>query len=137
MQENADLNKRTDRSQDQDNNQTTAHVLLSGMRVNQETLVEKIHLDWKKRQTKEGYVSNKVHQCQKLSHELNQVNKHHDAETNLNQTSAVPAIHLSQAINIDEDPETETESALYMTPYSKLKLKLDEERKQKQETWVN
>ncbi|KAL2365576.1 hypothetical protein RJZ56_001508 [Blastomyces dermatitidis] len=101
--------KRTNRSQDQDNDQTTAHVLLSRMRLNQETLVEKLHSDWEKQQNKERYVPDKARQRRKISHEPNQVNKHHDAETNLNQTSAVPP-HLSQAIDIDKESE---ESALY------------------------
>ncbi|EEQ90357.2 uncharacterized protein BDCG_05477 [Blastomyces dermatitidis ER-3] len=160
IQENAEPNKRTDRSQDQDDDQITAHDLLNKIRG--------------KSQTKEGYVQRAVRQrlrlyccgceedvsgggeCQQCghtsclvclherrlrrersvdrSHEPNQANRRHDAQTN-NQTRAVPAT-LSQAIKIDEDPETETDSVLYMLPYSKLKRKLREQQ-QKQQTWVN
>ncbi|OJD26414.1 hypothetical protein ACJ73_02205 [Blastomyces percursus] len=162
MRENAEPNKRTDRSQYQDDDQITAHLLKEIRR---------------KSQKKEGYVQKTVrrrlrlyccgceedvtgggdcrrcgHSCTSCpvclherrlrrersvdpSHEPNQANKHHDAQTN-NQTRAVPATHLSQAIEIDEDPETETDSVLYMLPLSKLKRKL-REKQQKQQTWVN
>ncbi|KKZ68267.1 hypothetical protein EMCG_06055 [[Emmonsia] crescens] len=53
-------------------------------------------------------------------YKLNQVNKYHDVKTNLNQTSTVLTTHLSQAIKIDENLDTEVESALY----DKLKKKL-------------
>ncbi|EER41751.1 conserved hypothetical protein [Histoplasma capsulatum H143] len=162
MRENTKPNKRTDRSQDRDD-QTTAHVLLNEIRG--------------KRQIKEGYVPNNIRQrlrlyccgcekdisgggkCQLCGHACtscpvclherskersvnrspkpNQTNTHHDAETNLNQTSTVPAIHLSQGIDIDVNPETATESALYMLPYSSLKRRLERGGQQKRETWVN
>ncbi|OJD24650.1 hypothetical protein ACJ73_03986 [Blastomyces percursus] len=145
--QNAEPNKRTNRSQDQDDDQIATHDLLNEIRG----------------KSKEGYVQKAVRQRLRLyccgceadvsgggecrqcghtscpvclnerilrrersvdpSHKPNQVNKHHDAQTN-NQTRAVPATDLSQAIKIDEDPETETDSVLYMLPYSKLKQKL-------------
>ncbi|KAL2386179.1 hypothetical protein RJZ90_000802 [Blastomyces dermatitidis] len=151
MQENAEPNKRTDRSQNHDDDQATAHDLLEEIR--------------RRSQKKEGYVEKPVRQRLRLyccgceedvsgggecrrcghtscpvclnerilrrersvdpSHKPNQANKRHDAQTN-NQTRAVPATDLSQAIKIDEDPETETDSVLYMLPYSKLKRKLRE-----------
>ncbi|EDN05098.1 predicted protein [Histoplasma mississippiense (nom. inval.)] len=43
---------------------------------------------------------------------------------------------LSQAIEINENPETETDSVLEMLPYSKLKQKWREQQ-QKRQTWVN
>ncbi|KAL2372858.1 hypothetical protein RJZ57_002687 [Blastomyces gilchristii] len=94
------------------------------MRLNQETLVEKLHSDWEKQQNKERYVPDKARQRRKISHEPNQVNKHHDAETNLNQTSAVPP-HLSQAIDIDKESE---ESALCMLSLSSLMEKLKKQK---------
>ncbi|EDN08213.1 predicted protein [Histoplasma mississippiense (nom. inval.)] len=161
MRENAEPNKRTDRSQDQNDDQITAHDLLNKIRG--------------KSQTRQGYVRKAVRRRLRLfccrceedvsgggecrqcghtscpeclhertlrrersvdrSHEPNQANRRHDAQTN-NQTSAVPATHLSQAIEIDEDPETETASVLYMLPYPELALKLERER-EKRETWVN
>ncbi|EDN06081.1 predicted protein [Histoplasma mississippiense (nom. inval.)] len=117
IRENAEPNKRTDRSQDQDDDQIRAH-LLNEIRG--------------KSQTKEGYVEKKVRQRLKLY--CCGSNRRHDAQTN-NQTRAVPAT-LSQAIKIDEDPETETDSVLYMLPHSKLKRKLREQQ-QKRQTWVN
>ncbi|PGG98889.1 hypothetical protein GX51_06536 [Blastomyces parvus] len=109
-------------------------VLLSRMRLNQETLVEKLHSDWEKPQNKERYVPDKARQHQKISHKPNQANKHHDDETNLNQTSAVPP-HLSQAINIDKESE---ESALCMLSLSSLMEKLKKQKgEQKQKTQVH
>ncbi|KAL2366224.1 hypothetical protein RJZ56_000872 [Blastomyces dermatitidis] len=139
MQENAEPNKRTDRSQNHDDDQATAHDLLEEIR--------------RRSQKKEGYVEKPVRQRLRLyccgceedvsgggecrrcghtscpvclnerilrrersvdpSHKPNQANKRHDAQTN-NQTRAVPATDLSQAIKIDEDPETETDSVLYI-----------------------
>ncbi|OJD11049.1 hypothetical protein AJ78_08099 [Emergomyces pasteurianus Ep9510] len=163
MRENAEPNKRTDRSQNHDDDQATAHDLLEEIR--------------RRSQKKEGYVEKPVRQrlrlyccgcegdvgggreCRRcghsciscpvclherrlrrersvdLPHEPNQANKHHDAQTN-NQTRAVPATDLSQAIKIDEDQETKTDSVLHMLPYSKLKWKL-REKQQNRQTWVN
>ncbi|EDN11399.1 predicted protein [Histoplasma mississippiense (nom. inval.)] len=104
MRENAEPNKRTDRSQDRDDDQTTAHVPQTEIGRKRRTEV---------RQRLRLYC------C-----------------TSLNQTSAVPATHLSQAIEIDEDPETETDSVLEMLPYSELKQKWREQQ-QKRQTWVN
>ncbi|QSS53023.1 hypothetical protein I7I53_00145 [Histoplasma capsulatum var. duboisii H88] len=148
MRENAEPNKRTDRSQDQYDNQITAHDLLNKIQG--------------KSQTKEGYVQKAVRQRLRLyccrceedvsgggecrrcghascpeclherrlrrekkpvdpSHEPNQANSHHDAQTSL-QTRTIPAIHLSRAIDSDGDPE-----ALYMLPYPELKQKLEKD----------
>ncbi|OJD23774.1 hypothetical protein ACJ73_04870 [Blastomyces percursus] len=110
MQENAEPNKRTDRSQNHDDDQATAHDLLEGIR--------------RRSPKKEGYVEKPVHQRLRLyccgceedvsgggecrqcghtscpvclnerilrrersvdpSHKPNQANKHHDAQTNNN-----------------------------------------------------
>ncbi|EDN11090.1 predicted protein [Histoplasma mississippiense (nom. inval.)] len=102
MRENAEPNKRTDRSQDRDDDQTTAHVPQTEI--------------GRKRRTE-------VRQRLRLYCCTN------------NQTRAVPAT-LSQAIEIDEDPETETDSVLEMLPYSKPKQKWREQQ-QKRQTWVN
>ncbi|KAG5296445.1 hypothetical protein I7I50_09601 [Histoplasma capsulatum G186AR] len=148
MRKNAEPNKRTNRSQDQDDNQITAYDLLNKIQG--------------KSQIKEGYVQKTVRQRLRLyccrceedvssggecrqcghascpeclherrlrrekrsvdpSHEPNQANSHHDAQTNL-QKSSVPAIRLSQAIDSDGDPE-----ALYMLPYTELKGKLEKD----------
>ncbi|EDN10532.1 predicted protein [Histoplasma mississippiense (nom. inval.)] len=102
MRENAEPNKITDRSQDRDDDQTTAHVPQTEI--------------GRKRRTE-------VRQRLRLYCCTN------------NQTRAVPAT-LSQAIEIDEDPETETDSVLEMLPYSKLKQEWREQQ-QKRQTWVN
>ncbi|OJD23215.1 hypothetical protein ACJ73_05425 [Blastomyces percursus] len=86
MQENAEPNKRTDRSQNHDDDQATAHDLLEEIR--------------------------------RRSQKRKDMLKNH------------------QAIEIDEDLETETDSVLYMLPHSGLMRKL-REKQQKRQTWVN